>query len=964
MYGHRRLFSSIAVALLLGWLHTTGALAQSSGQITGSITDGGTLGPLSGVQVILVGTSTGTLSNGSGQFTISNVPVGQHSLQLRMIGYSPATIDVAVVAGETAVVDAQLSQAAIMLDELVATGTVGAARRREIGNSISSVSTETLEKAPVGSVTDALQASVSGLSITASDGSAGAGSTIRLRGVNSITQGNRPLIYVDGIRLNSNQYASAAMLNPRQNSDAMMDINPNDIERVEVIKGAAATTLYGTEAAGGVIQIFTKSGAGAADGIATWTAEAQLGFSALPELNVAGHQSPAWIDEYGPESSELWLREYLRTAPTQSYDLSVRGRSGNVNYFLSGGWREELGVIETQGMEDWSIRANLGFSATDDLQVRFNNSYTSRHVDWVVNGNQAESFAINVFRGPYGYGLNDMRRILEFDLADNQSHFITGVEFQHTPMAGWMNRLNIGLDFMEQDYGSTEPFGGFFAPQGRRALTRWKNSTKTVDFASTFSWAPSDWFGTATSVGFQAFANDDLLVVATSNNFAGPGVPTIDSGALRNATESRLSAVNAGFFAQEVLSFGDKLFITGGLRVDGNSAFGDDFGLQLYPKISGSYVISDEPFWPELLESTKLRAAWGTSGKAPGYFDATRVWEPVSGQEGLPGVVPENVGNSELGPERTSELELGFDASAYDSRLTADFTWYRQVTDDALIAVPQDPTLGFTGTQLKNVGKLQNQGLELTVNVVPVRTDNLEWTVGTTLSTNQSKALDLGEAGEIYLGAFGALVANQWVREGYPVPSHFSSKLTNPEEIGQPVVEQDEYIGPVYPTRTLFFTTSLDYGALNVSARAEHSGGHYLQSGTYHRQMQRGVWPECFDIQERIAENGLEGLTALQRFTCHYPESPYPGAAIDPADFFKLRSISLGYTLPEHLLPVGESWRVSLSGSNLFTRSGYIGLDPETNDGTSGGSGDTLVRVEYYNIPPARKYTLRLQTNF
>lgn len=956
--------SAALLGLLIPLLFAAPPAQAQQGSVGGTVVNEQSLAPLSGVQVTVVGTRQGTITDTDGRFIITGLEGQEVTLRVELIGYGNVVREVQV---GTTDVRIALSASAITLDEVVVTGTAGSARRREVGNSISAVRAEQLEMQPITNVQDALSANVPGLTATSSDGAAGAGGSIRLRGVNSITQGNRPLLYVDGVRMNSGQYRSPPGdgLNPRQQSSPLNDINPGDIARIEVIKGAAATTLYGTEASGGVIQIFTKSGAGMGEGEAVWTAGMTQGISQLATLGGAADQSAAWFDEFGPESEDLWMREWLRDAHLQSYDLSVRGRAGNIDYYVSGGWKDEEGVIPTQGSEDWNVRGNVGFQPTDPLKITFNNSISSRAVDWVVTGNQAESFVINVMRGPYGYGLEDKGEILEMDLEDRQSHFVSSLDFVLTPVADWTNRLTFGLDFIDQDYAATEPFGGFFYESGRRTLTRWQSITRTVELASTYDFDLSSSISTSTSAGFQAYHNQDLSLIAYSENFSGPGQPTINSGAIRNSSESRLTQVNAGFFVQEMVGFADKLFVTAGLRVDGNSAFGEDFGLQPYPKLSASYIISDEGFWPEAIEAMKLRAAYGESGKAPGYFDATRVWAPISAAGGLPAVVPSNLGNPDLGPERTREIEVGFEASALNGRVALDGTYYHQTTSDALIAVPLDPTLGFGGSQLQNVGSLQNKGVELSVNVAPVETDRLRWDLGVTLSTNESEMLDTGGTGDLFLGSLGALGANQWVREGYPVPSHFSAKLMNPDEIGAPEVAFDEYIGPVYPTHSWFFSTNLALGdRLNVNARAEQTGGHFLQSGTAQRNMDRGVWPPCFDVQQRIEAGQLDQLTAKERWKCNSADSHYPGSYISPADFFKLRSVSLQYDLPQGFVPVGNTWTLNIAGQNLFTLTDYDGIDPEAHDGTGGIGSDTFTRVEYYNLPPVRRFTFGVRTTF
>jgi len=212
--------------------------------------------------------------------------------------------------------------------------------------------------------------------------------------------------------------------------------------------------------------------------------------------------------------------------------------------------------------------------------------------------------------------------------------------------------------------------------------------------------------------GAQTVRNDVASVAGYAEGFPGPGPVTLSSAAQTQAFENRARGVTSGAFSQILLDLRNRYFLTAGLRLDGSSSFGRDYGLQPYPRLSASYVISDERFWPRGLGQMKLRAAYGHAGRSPRTFDAVRTWSPVS-YEGKPAFLPLTIGNSHLGPERTAETEFGFEAGSSQSRLRADFTFYRRRTRDALLPVAESPSLGFSGTQLQNVGSLLNTGAEL-----------------------------------------------------------------------------------------------------------------------------------------------------------------------------------------------------------------------------------------------------------
>src|SRR5205814_8826351 len=240
-------------------------------------------------------------------------------------------------------------------------------------------------------------------------------------------------------------------------------------------------------------------------------------------------------------------------------------------------------------------------------------------------------------------------------------------------------------------------------------------SILTADYVANMDFRVTPELGSTFSLGGQSITSEDVRTTAYGEGFPGPGLPVVGNGALFVAREARQRVVNAGFFFQNTFKLRDRYFLTGGVRFDGNSAFGRALGLQAYPKVSGSYVISDEPFWPANLGEVKLRGALGWSGRAPGAFDAVRSWTAVT-SSGQSGFEPGSVGDTLIGPERTREAELGLDAALLNNRLTIEATWYHRLTTDALYSVRQISSLGFPQSQTANVGSMSNTGIELSVN--------------------------------------------------------------------------------------------------------------------------------------------------------------------------------------------------------------------------------------------------------
>lgn len=1010
--------NGLTVALTLcalAW--SDAAVAQDTGRITGVVTAAGTMRPLDGAQVTIAGTGMGALTNAQGRYLILNVPAGQHTVRVTTLGYSTVDQTTTVQAGGTAEVSFTIEETALALDEIVVTGTAAEVRAKEVGNSLDAVTSRDIENLPVSNTQDILAGRAPGVMIMSNSGQAGAGGSIKIRGVNTVSQTASPLIYVDGVRIYNEP--TRAGWGGRQSTNPLQDINAEDIERVEVVKGAAATTLYGTEASAGVIQIFTKQGV---SGAPIWTGDIGMGFSRMSQfladtsgdptdlytrcgdlenlysLNVqASPSDPTFGDRvYMQDPTCPADGDWQELGPIQQYSVSVRGGSGDVTYYMSGNFNDSQGVLPTQGSKDGGFRGNFGFAPTDDLSFSLNTSYTRRDTRWVADGNNATGFLLNVGRGAQNYlkgGKGDdcaavpadrtcitNGYLFDQDLLTQGDHFITGLSAEWNPMEGLSNRFTVGWDFLKLKNETTRPFGNLFTPDGYFWDENTTNTKLSLDYAGSFQNSFGDDVASTFSWGGQIFRDYRRWTELDVGTFAGPGRPTIDSGAeVTYRNENQVAQTSAGFFLQEMLGWKDLLFVTAGLRVDGNSAFGENFGLQMYPKLSVSYILSDYDFWPsETFETFKLRAAVGESGKAPPPFARVRTWSAAN-IEGLAGFTPGDPGNADVGPERTRELEVGFDASAIQGRLGVEATYFTARTTDALIGVDLPASQGFLANRTTNVGELQNSGFEFQITTGLLRTETFDWRFRTNLSFLDSEAIDLDGDPEfdtcIYVGLLSEIC------EGERFPVLVGDMITNPNEFADPVIVEDTAKGPTYPTRMIGIGTTLSIGnSLTLDALLEHQGGHYLTNYTGYQNGRRGAWFPCFEIQGQMIEayqgnaSALDGVTAEERARCAISSTVNPGYGfssdywMEKADFWKLRQITLSYRLPEGLLAFARSATVNLSARNLLTWTDYSGTDPEVQDfadqtGTTVGGGE-FGRRDYYQVPNPRTYMLSVRLSW
>jgi TonB-linked SusC/RagA family outer membrane protein len=989
------------------------AVAQTTGRIQGEVRATGSLRPLSGAQVFIPGTGTGTLTGADGKFVL-RVPVGSVTLRVQMIGFQQGEQTVTVGAGDAATANFELSEQAVTLDEVVVTGTAAPSRRKEVGNAIAAISTQQLTKAaPIANTQEILTGRTSGATVLANGGQPGAGGTIRLRGINSISQSNSPVIYVDGVRIYSDLVPTGE--GGRQGYLALNDVSASDIERVEIVKGAAATTLYGTEAAGGVIQIFTKKGA---QGPPVWNAEVVGGFNNQghlgdKKLDPAGvfinncsekysryvnlsassatyGQTLPFVDATCPESGT-----YLRNGPIQRYNLSVRGGAEGINYFFSGNYADENGTLPTSQNRDGGVRGNFTFFPLPNLSINFNSGYTKRRTNWAQDGDNSEALLLNAARGQASYmdagKGNDCERVptgvpcvangYVFDAQawSAADHFITGLTVSFNPSQRFMNRLTFGYDYNNQEHVNHVPWG--WVGSGQTDLGLFDQQTKlhtklSVDYAGSFQHSFTPALASTFSWGGQLFEDRDRWTDVYVEGFAGPGEPTLGAATHQEvAWDEKLRYINAGFFLQEMLGWQDRFFVTLGLRMDGVSSFGDKYGLTKYPKVSAAYVLSEHEWWPSWIETFKVRAALGESGKAPGAFDAVRTWRPVSADDDRPAFTPGQIGNPRLGPERTREAEIGFDASAFAGRLGLEVSYFNARTRDALIPVSYPPSLGFTRDQIENVGVLENRGLELHASLGLLRTNTLDWRARGNFTKLSSKVVNLGEYDEIYLGY------NGYVKVGYPIVTYWGRKVLNPDAIADPILsEKDEMLGAVYPDRTFGVGTSVTlYNRLTLDVLGEGQFGGHLENDVAWNGSFRGNWYPCMDVQQKKVQAlgadrkkgtaddnpaALAGVSALWRARCPLTRAEAgKNYWTEPTDFFKLRSVALSFDLPQGWVPRASAASLTLAGRNLFAWTKYSGPDPEVNDVTDAGI-NRLERRDYFVFPPSRSFTAALRLTF
>jgi TonB-dependent starch-binding outer membrane protein SusC len=988
----RLALAALALVAALGATVAPLAAQNAAGTVRGRVVESGTMRPLNGVQVSIPGTNRGALTNASGDFILVGVPAGTHTVRAQFVGFTPAERAVTVTAGETAQLEFQLAQAAIALDEVVVTGTAGGSQRRAIGNAVTTVqAAEVTERAPISTVTEILQARTPGLTVMQGSGTAGTASSFRIRGTGSLSAGNQPVFYVDGVRIQSGSQGGFGA--GGQATSALNAINPEDIESIEVIKGPAAATLYGADAAAGVIQIITKRGR-AGQQNTQWTARAEMGQTDwhlghptnFTTCTPARIRSAAWggcagMDSLGPveqrilSDNPMVRDDVLRNGASHNLGLSVRGGGDRYSFYLSGDREGEEGVFENNFFNRTTGRANFSVLPSEQWDVTASAQYTRSDTRLPLNDNATNGWQRNAYRGlpgwtgaPYAPGWRGLgpEQINIYDNQERSERFILGVTANYQPTEWFRNRVTAGMDagtrlhtlFYPIDRTGRQPFG---ASAAGGYISQYTPQTRnyTLDYTGTVSNDLSRDLNSALSFGMNLNLYRFESLQAVGEGLIADNVRLVNTANVTRAFESMSEQNQIGFYVQEQLGWRNRLFLTGALRVDDNSAFGENFSTVVYPKLSGSWVVSEEPFFNLAgVDNLRLRAAWGQAGNAPAPFSADRTYaaSTVLLENGVlaSALRADAFGNPDIRAERGSEIEVGFEGSFLDNRAGVDVTFYDKTTRDALIPVNVAPSSGFAGSVLQNVGTIHNRGLEVSVFGTPVRTRNVSWDTRLGLSTNRNELTSFGGRDEFIGVGYGG---SQRHEQGYPLGGYWAQEPVRNDDgslkllaSGRPELGEWSYIGSPVPTREVAFSNTVTlFGGLQLYAFADYKGGHYLYNMAGQVRHQDG---NSWSANDPAAS----------------PESVMLGnwggnmPWIERADFVKLREVSATYSLPTSWARRmgADGLSVSLAGRNLGLWTGYSGLDPEVNV-----QGDhPFIRADFYSTPPLRRVVASMNVRF
>ena len=971
----------IIMAVLQSIVLLPQVLVAQNKTITGKITDAKAI-PLAGVSVVLASTNKGTMTDAEGKFSLF-VPDNARVI-ISATGFKSQTIKVGAQTDFTVTMDEDFAR----LDEVVVTGLTTTVKRRNLANAVGIISNKELTGTAPGQTFDAaLNGKVAGAYINANSGAPGGGISVKLRGVTSIFGNTQPLYVVDGVYMDNT--ATSAGLNAVTGAAAggntstqdnasgrIADLRAEDIENIEILKGASAAAIYGSRAAAGVIIITTKRGkqgktkfsisqdlgfvkARKLLGVRQFTPETAASLSSDPVASAALKQQ--YIDAKAAGKLYDYENEvYGNTGFSRNTVLSMTGGSERTSFYFSAAQKSEDGIVKNTGYRNSSLRLNVDHKITDNIKFSISTNYTNSSADRGLTGNDNNGVT-------YGISLSSTPQFAElhadkFGVYPNNAFGASNV----LQTIGLMqnnedvNRVSTGFSLdallLKSDKSTTKFIGrggidfynlvttGLFPRELQsqavnkgtaiQGFTKSLNTNYILSLVNTFN--PSDKLGFTTSAGLTR-ENGDLNNVLDVATQVAPGQSNVDQGGALTAQQFRNKFQNDGIFVQEEASIIDAITLTGGVRFDRSTNNGDPTKFYAYPKAGLSVNLTklnviDDRFFNNL----KLRAAYGQSANFPAFGSkfTTLVASNIAGTQGS--IVNIQGGDPNIKPERQTEFEAGIDFSVFKSKLNFELSFYNKKIFDFLLLATVPPSSGFT-TKFINAGDLRNQGIEVGVNAKPVSTKNFIWTSSVNFWFNRSNVTRLSIP-PVILGAFGTSLGSFQIEEGKSATQIVGTDA--PSHAGLVVLGNQE---PKFQMNTFNELTVFNKLTLRFLIHWKYKGDNVNLTNLLN------------DFGGTSADYDVNGVKRIGSFL--------GGSArgfVENSGYLRFREIGLYYTfnkIPGHII---HDVRAGVSFNNYITITKYSGYDPEvSNFGTGFSTG-----VDVDPFPASKRAMFSVTVNF
>lgn len=976
-------------------------LAMGQREVSGVITAAEDGQPVIGATILVKGTSNGTATDIDGRYTL-NIPGNNATLVISYTGFKTIEINV----GDRSKVDVVMESSVSILDEVVVTG-YGSQGRRVLTSAVSSVGAEQIENLPMPSVDQMIQGRAAGVQISANSGTPGGGMFVRVRGTTSITAGSDPLYVVDGIPITTTPLEAEGV--GGQQTSPIADLNPADIESIEILKDASATAIYGARAANGVVIITTKRGKKSQNskvtlnsyyGIQNYWKDPQgqlVNAKQFEELMNEAARNNGGTPPYpnpGSGADTEWASLLFRdNAPMHNIDLSLSGGTDKVRYFISGNQFNQEGIMKNQEFTRRSGRVNLDFDATDKITIGTSVLYSRTDRvradnDDNIHGGLGGAFffppnlptyqpdgsltKFSIFENPIA--------VAEFqDLKMKVNRILANVYGEWSIMNGLKFKTSFSVDnnnVKEDAYWPTQMNeGAVVGGQGRSTVTVddniiWENIL-------TYQKGLGGEHYLTVLLGQSVQQSDFERTQATGQQFPSNDFRRITSAATQFSTSSGTEWGISSFFGRLNYDFAGKYIVTVNVRRDGSSRFGEDNRWGTFPSIGAAWRLSQENFLKDndLISELKLRASYGITGNQNGIdnFASRGLWTGGANYTTTAGTRPLQLANPELKWETTRQIDIGVDLGILNERVVFSFDWYNKYTEDLLLEVPLPPTTGFS-SQFQNFGEIENEGWELTINATPVRNSDFSWDINFNIAHNEGVVRKLFAPIEVYNRSpfryeEGVPLFSYWLHEqlyvdpanGNPVWRTVNGNSTT--EAFNP--NRDRFIvGNAQPDFFGGITNTLTYKGLDFTMFWQYSYGNEQLHWNRFFQEHGGTRNTGFMTSQLDRWQNPGDITDIPRMTAaNYAGNLRPSRFVEDGSYVRLKNIALGYTLPSSLTSKFgiQKLRLYLTGQNVITITDYTGLDPEL---TGPASNQLVQGMEFYTFPHARTFTGGVTVSF
>jgi TonB-linked SusC/RagA family outer membrane protein len=948
---------------------------------SGTVTDANNT-PVIGASVKLKNSSIGIATDANGKFTI-NLPGKGGTLEISSIGFKTQSI---VVTSNSSDLVIKMQEDVGRLDEVVVAGLATSVKRRNLANAVATISSKQLSgTAPAQTFDAALNGKIPGAYINANSGAPGGGISIKLRGVTSIFGNTQPLFVVDGVFVDNtptpgglNTVTAAAAAGNASNQDnpssRIADLRAEDIENIEILKGASAAAIYGSKAAAGVVLITTKRGK---QGKTKISFSQDIGFVKVRKLLGARPLTAKIVTDQGWDVNEYnaavaagkvydYEKElYGQTGLTRNSILGMTAGTDRTSLYFSVGQKDEEGIVKRTGYRSNSIRLNVDHRITDNIKVGLTTNYINSSADrgLTQNDNAGVTFGValsstpsftelhpdangNYPRNKYGAS----NPIETRDLITNNeavSRFVTGINldalFQKSEQSTTRFIARGGIDFYSLKTNAQFPSSLQFQTVNKgtsvQGFTRNTNTNFILSLVNNFIVSENVNFTTSAGITQENGDYDNLLNVATQ---VISGQSNVDQAGALTAAQFRTKFQDNGVFIQEEVSLIDAITLTGGVRFDRSTNNGDPDKLYAYPKAGIALNLTRMEFWKgDFFSNLKIRAAYGQAGNFPAFGSKFTNF-PIFNIDGLPGsLINTQRGSPDIAPERTSELEAGIDFSILESKLNFEISFYNKKIQDFLLLRTVPFSSGFS-TQWVNAGDLRNRGVEISLNAQPVSEKNIKWTSTTNFWMNRSKITRL-TIPPVVLGAFGNTLGTFKIEEGKSATQIVGIDGANG------VVK----LGDAEPKFQMNFFNELTFMkdfSLRFLLHWKNKGDNINLSELL---TDLGGTSPDFDA-DKNGNNIADGQDRINSL------GTSARIFVQDAGYFRLREIGLYYTVPKIPVSFIKGLRVGVSANNYWTSTNYKNYDPEVSNFGTGFS----TNVDVMPFPASKRATFHLTVDF